>query len=62
MILSKCVICGGKVEDRTVCEDVRIGDDFVVIENVTAGVCVECGVRYYPPGVVDKLRNIEMSA
>jgi hypothetical protein len=25
-----------------------------------AGVCVECGERYYPPGVVDRLRDIEM--
>jgi hypothetical protein len=32
-----------------------------VIENVRAGVCVECGERYYPPGVVDRLRNIERS-
>ena len=61
MIVSKCVICGGKVEEREVSEEVRVGNDFVVIDNVRAGVCVECGERYYPPGVVDKLRNIERS-
>jgi YgiT-type zinc finger domain len=60
MIVSKCAICGGKVEEREVGEEVRIGNDFVVIENVIAGVCVECGERYYPPGVVDGLRDIEM--
>ena len=61
MIVSKCAICDGKVEEREVSEEVRVGNDFVVIENVRAGVCVECGERYYPPGVVDRLRNIERS-
>ena len=59
MIISKCAICGGKVEEREISEDVRVGNDFVVIENVRTGVCVECGERYYPSGVVDRLRNIE---
>lgn len=59
MIVSKCAICGGKVEEREVSEEIRVENDFVVIENVRAGVCAECGERYYPPGVVDRLRNIE---
>ena len=62
MIVSKCAICGGKVEEREVSEEVRVGNDFVVIENVIAGVCMECGERYYPPGVVDRLRDIETRA
>ncbi|HJH27258.1 MAG TPA: hypothetical protein C5S37_10960 [Methanophagales archaeon] len=61
MIVSKCAICGGKVEEREISEEVKIRNDFVVIENVRAGVCVECGERYYPPGVVDRLRGIERS-
>ena len=61
MIVLKCAICGGKVEEREVSEEVRVGNDFVIIENVRAGVCVECRERCYPPGVVDRLRNIERS-
>ena len=61
MIVSRCAICGGKVEERKISEEVKIRNDFVVIENVRAGVCVECGERYYPPGVVDRLRGIERS-
>ena len=57
MIVSKCAICGGKVEEWEVSEEVRIGNDFVIIENVRAGVCVECGERYYLPGIVDRLRD-----
>ena len=60
MIVSKCAICGGKVEKKEVSEEVRVGDDFVVIENIRAGVCRECGERYYPPRVVDRLRDIEV--
>jgi YgiT-type zinc finger domain-containing protein len=59
MIVSKCAICGGNVEERAVTEDMRVGNDFVVIEDVRVGVCVECEERYYPPGVVDRLRNID---
>ena len=62
MIVSKCAICGGKVKEREVSEEFRVGNDFIVVENVTAGVCMECGERYYPPGVVDRLRDIEMRA
>jgi len=62
MIVSKCAICGGKVEEREVSEEIRVGNDFVVVKNVAAGVCVECGERYYPPGVVDRLRAIELRA
>jgi YgiT-type zinc finger domain-containing protein len=57
--VSKCAKCGGKVEEREISEEVRVGNDFVVIENVKVGVCKECGERYYPPGVVDRLRDIE---
>ena len=61
MFVSKCAICNGKVEEREVSEEVRVGNDFVVIERVRAGVCIECGERYYPPCVVDRLRKIERS-
>ena len=59
MIVSKCALCGGKVEEREISEEVRVANDFVVVENVRAGVCIACGERYYPPGVVDRLNDIE---
>ena len=30
MIVSKCTICGGKVEERGIGEEVRVGNDFAV--------------------------------
>jgi YgiT-type zinc finger domain-containing protein len=59
MIVSKCALCGGKVEEREISEEVRVANDFVVVENVRAGVCIACGERYYPPSVVDRLNDIE---
>lgn len=41
MIISKCALCGGKVEEREISEEVRVANDFVVVENVRAGVCIE---------------------
>lgn len=32
MLVSKCAICGGKVEEGEISEEVRVGNDFVVIE------------------------------
>jgi len=61
MIVSKCAICGGKVIQKEISEEIRVGNDFVIVENIKGGVCVECGERYYPPGVVDKLKEIERS-
>ena len=43
-----CDLWGG-VEEREISEEVRVG------------VCAEYGERYYPPVVVDRLRNIERS-
>ncbi|MEA3282071.1 MAG: YgiT-type zinc finger protein [Euryarchaeota archaeon] len=62
MIVSKCAICSGKIEEREVSEAVRLGNDLVVVENVIADVCLGCGERHYPPGVVDRLGDIEMHA
>jgi len=58
-MISRCAICGGKVMEKKVSEEIKVGNDFVIVEGITAGVCMDCGERYYPPGVVDKLRSIE---
>nr|QNO52926.1 hypothetical protein PANBHIFL_00041 [Methanosarcinales archaeon ANME-1 ERB6]QNO53638.1 hypothetical protein DJFKIEJF_00002 [Methanosarcinales archaeon ANME-1 ERB6] len=31
MIVSRCAICGGKVEERKISEEVKVRNDFVVI-------------------------------
>ena len=61
MIVSKCAICCGKVKEREVSEEVMARNDFVVIDNAQAGVCVECGKGILSTGVVDMFGNIEIN-
>lgn len=45
--MKKCYFCKGSVENQSVTVDYRCGDKLVVIRNVPAHVCNQCGERYY---------------
>lgn len=54
-----CHFCGrGILEERRVTVDFRWGDKLVIIENVPAKVCNECGERYYAAKVVREMERI----
>jgi YgiT-type zinc finger domain-containing protein len=40
-----CHVCGGKMQARRVKQDFWIRNKLVVIENVPAGVCAQCGEK-----------------
>ena len=40
-----CPICGGKLEETEVKEDIWMGEELLVIENVHAKVCEKCGEK-----------------
>ena len=42
-----CEYCGGKIVEKRVTLHRRVKTRYVIIEDVPAGVCVECGTRYY---------------
>lgn len=44
---ANCSFCGGPVEERLVNVDYRTKTGLVIIENVPAGVCRQCGEQYY---------------
>jgi YgiT-type zinc finger domain-containing protein len=52
---SNCSFCGGKVSERKVRVDYRSGETLIIFENVPAGVCSQCGERYYTAKVVKAL-------
>lgn len=54
----KCVICGGKIKEKEVLEEVKENNNHLVVK-VKADVCLNCGERYYASGVVDKLVNLK---
>jgi YgiT-type zinc finger domain-containing protein len=54
----KCEYCGGPIVDRHVSLHRKIKDQYILIEHVPAGVCKECGTRYFAANV---LKSVEES-
>lgn len=54
----KCVFCGGKVEFRKVTFAYDYDDDYFLIENVPAEVCLQCGEKTYSPDVTDHVLRL----
>lgn len=53
-----CEYCGGRIVEKRVTLYRKVKGGYVLIENVPAGVCVECGTRYYTANV---LKTVEES-
>ncbi len=55
----RCVICSSPdIEEREVEEEIRIGNDIVVVP-VKTKVCAGCGERYYDRKTMTLLEEIE---
>jgi YgiT-type zinc finger domain-containing protein len=50
-----CTYCGGEVEERKIEYDYRRRGKLLVISNVPAGVCRQCGETYFKPDVLKKM-------
>jgi YgiT-type zinc finger domain-containing protein len=51
----KCIFCGGRIKEKKVTFVYDYGNDYFLIENVPAEVCVQCGEKSYSPEVTDDL-------
>ncbi len=51
-----CEYCGGKIVEKSVTLHRQIKDKYMLLEDVPAGVCRQCGTRYYTANV---LKTIE---
>jgi len=60
-MLKKCYFCKGKVAEQRVTIDYRWGDMLVVINDVPAGVCQQCGEKYLTSGVYKDLETTAIS-
>ena len=57
--METCYFCQkGVLEDKKVTVDFRWGDKLIVIEEVPAKVCNECGEKYYSAEVSRKMEMI----
>lgn len=53
-----CEYCGGAIVEKRVTLHRKVRGHYILIENVPAGVCTQCGTRYYAANV---LKTIEES-
>lgn len=60
-MLNTCYFCKGKVIQQQVTIDYRWGDDLVVIKDVPAGVCQQCGEKYLTSDVYKELECLSQS-
>lgn len=57
-MLSECYFCRGKVESAKVDVDFRWGRRLKVIRGVPAGVCRQCGERYFDAAVYKEMEKL----
>ena len=48
----RCEYCDGLIVEKSVDLPRKVKGKYVLIENVPAGVCTECGTRYYAANVL----------
>jgi len=53
-----CVFCGGDIKEEIVTVVKERQGEVIIVENVPAGVCSQCGEREYDAQVVSKLEKI----
>jgi YgiT-type zinc finger domain-containing protein len=59
---ANCSFCGGSVEEQLVSVDYRTKAGLVIIENVPAGVCRQCGEQYYTAEVAKAMERLATEA
>lgn len=59
---ANCSFCGGSVEEQSVNVDYRTKAGLVIIENVPAGVCRQCGEQYYTAQVAKAMEKLATEA
>jgi YgiT-type zinc finger domain-containing protein len=55
MTFGDCTFCGGDVREQRIEYDYRRRGNLLVISNVPAGVCQQCGKKYFLPTVLKKM-------
>ena len=50
-----CTFCGGEVEEQRIEYDYHRKGRLLIISNAPAGVCRQCGEKYFTPDVLKKM-------
>ena len=54
----QCLMCHHDMVERKITLDLRIGEDLVVIEEVPATVCENCGEQVFTPEVTRQVQAV----
>jgi len=52
-----CEYCGGPIVEKRVTLHRKVRGQYILIENVPAGVCTQCGTRYYTANVLKTIKE-----
>jgi YgiT-type zinc finger domain-containing protein len=61
-IKNKCAICGGTIKEGTTTFTIDYGDGVVVIRDVPAKVCSQCGSDWIEDDIAAKLEDLVNNA
>ncbi len=53
-----CEYCGGAIVEKRVTLHRKVRGKYILIENVPAGVCTQCGTRYYAANVLKTIEEM----
>ena len=60
-MMAECYFCKGRIVQEQVSVDFRWGHRLKVIENVPAGVCQQCGEKYFQAAVYKAMEKLAAS-
>lgn len=56
--MKKCPLCGGELEERTITYPQEYKGKIVILENVPAEVCSQCGEVLLRPDVLERAQEL----
>ncbi len=59
--MKKCPLCGGELEAKTVTHPQEYGGRIIILENVPAEVCQQCGEVLIRPDVLERMQALVWS-
>lgn len=59
--MKKCPICGGELTDATITHPQKYQDKIIILENLAAEVCQQCGEVFLRPDVVERVQQVVWS-
>ena len=54
----RCEYCDGPIVEKIIDLPRKDGERYVLIRNVPAGICMECGMHYYAANVLKTVEEI----